>query len=143
MTPSDLDMPATSKIAVPLGGGTDGEMVQFEIGEEYDACRLRASYRDQVVDLMAPDFFSALCRVREIMALAGLHPICYGASLDVYCVDATRESGNGLNAHQLTMGQKPGDADLVEIFADGPDVCSSTVVDQRKYYLHWLESVQA
>jgi len=135
MIPGDLGMPAATMIDVPLWGGTDGETIQFEIGEEFGACRLRASYRDQVIDLMGPDFFTALCQVRHVLALSGFQPICYGASLDVYCIDPIKETNKGLIAYQLTMGQKPGDDDIVETFAYGPDVCLATVVDQKKYEL--------
>lgn len=138
-----LDVPTSGIVEVPLGGGKDGETVQFRIGEEFGACRLRASYREQFIDTMGPDFFAALCQVRGIMALSGLHPICYGASLDVYCIDSIRQTGKGLTAYQLTMGLEPRDADMVGIFAYGPDVCPSTVVDQKRHYQSWLDSLPA
>ena len=58
-------------------------------------------------------------------------------------MDPIKEANQGLTAYQLTMGQAPEEADIVEIFVCGPDVCVATVVDQKKYYQHWLDSVAA
>ncbi|WP_354687303.1 hypothetical protein [Cupriavidus necator] len=120
-------------LIVPLGGGAPDELIRFEASEESDVCRLRAIYRDQVIDLMASDFFEALCQVRDIMALSGVGPLCYGASLDVYYIDSGEQRGKGMFAHRLIMGQQPEEADVVETFTTGADVCPATVVDQRKY----------
>lgn len=129
-------------LIVPLGGGTPDEQIRFEPSEEAGVCRLRAIYRNQVIDLMASDFFEALCQVRDIMALSGLGPLCYGASLDVYYVDGGEQLGKGMFAHRLVMGQEPEEADMVETFATGADVCPATVVDQKKYYQQWRLSLR-
>lgn len=127
---------------VPLDGGTPDELIQFEPSEEFDACRLRAAYRDQLIDLMAPDYFQALRQVRGIMALAGLSPLCYGASLDAYFIPNGEHVGKGLIVHRLVMGREASEADMVETFGTGPDVCPATVVDQQKYYQQWLLSLR-
>ncbi|WP_432263422.1 hypothetical protein [Cupriavidus sp. TMH.W2] len=132
-----------SNFIVPLGGGAPGELIQFEPSEEFEVCRLRAVYRDQVIDLMAPDFFEALRQIRSIMALAGLSPLCYGASLDVYYIDNGEQVGKGLILHRLVMGHKTSEADLLETFNTGPDMCPATVVEQQKYYQQWLLSLRA
>ena len=127
---------------VPLGGGAPDELIQFEPSEEFEVCRLRAAYRDQVIDLMAPDYFQALRQVRSIMALTGLSPLCYGASLDVYYIHNGEQVGKGLIVHRLVMGREASEADMLETFGTGPDVCPATVVDQQKYYQQWLLSVR-
>ncbi len=103
---------------------------------------MRALYRDQTIDLMAPDFFEALRRIRDIMALSGIGPRCYGASLDVYYIDGAQQLGKGLFAHRLMMGRQPVVEDMVETFAIGADVCPATVVEQKKYYQQWLLSLR-
>jgi len=128
-------------LMVPLSGGEPAELIRFDASEEPEVFRLCATYRDQVIDVMAANYFEALCRVREIMALSGFSPVCYGASLDVYYPDGAAELGKGLYVYQLTMGQQATLIDTVETFSTGPDVCPTSVVEQKKYYQQWLLSL--
>jgi hypothetical protein len=88
----------------------------------------------------ANDYFEALCQIRERLAEGGLHPFCYGASLNVYPSGMARDMGAGLKAYKMTIGKHARLEDLVEIFAAGPDVKPSTVAEQRAFWERWLNT---
>lgn len=125
---------------VSLIGGNDGETAIFTLSEEKDDCLLRCEYRDRAVESAATDFFQALCDVRSLLAKDGLIPFCYGASLNVYPSGMARDMGQGLKAYKLIVGRHARMDDLVEIFAEGPDVVPSLVAAQEQFYRDWLAS---
>ncbi|WP_454743441.1 hypothetical protein [Cupriavidus necator] len=124
-----------------LAGGSVSEIVRFEGRGKYPDCRLCACYRDQVIEVSATDFFEALCRIREALAREGVHPLCYGASLDVYPVGSMRKQTNGVLAYHLTMGRAVTPFDLVSVFDSLAMVIPATVTEQHDYYSQWLQSV--
>jgi hypothetical protein len=68
-----------------------------------------------------------------------LLPFCYGASLNVYPSGMARDMGAGLQAYQLTLGKSA--HDLVDIFAEGPDVIPAFVLPQREFFQKWLSTL--
>ena len=126
-----------------LIGGEDDEQAVFEFDEDEDQCHLRCSYRGKSIEAEASDFFDALCRIREQLAGEGLIPFCYGASLNVYPSGMSRDMGGGLKAYKLQMGRLAAQADLVEIFAEGPDVIPATVELQEQHFEDWIASLRS
>ena len=126
-----------------LIGGDDDEAATFTLFDEGDDCRLQCEYRDKTVESTAPDFFQALCNVRNRLADDGLIPFCYGASLNVYPSGMARSMGGGLKAYKLTLGKQAMTADLVEIFAEGPDVIPASVEVQEQFFRNWLAALRA
>jgi hypothetical protein len=125
---------------VYLIGGNDDETAIFTLFDEAEHCRLRCEYRDKAVESTAPDFFQALCNVRGLLAKDGLIPFCYGASLDVYPSGMARDMGGDLRAYKLAGGRHAKIDNLVEIFAEGPDVIPASVSAQEEFYRGWLAS---
>lgn len=129
---------------IRLVGGNEGETAIFALFDEGDhtsaRCRLRCEYRDKVVESTATDFFQALCDVRNLLAEDGLMPLCYGASLNVYPSGMARDMGQGLKAYKMAMGRHARMEDLVEIFAEGPDVVLASVAAQKQFWRDWLAS---
>ncbi|MCA1452423.1 hypothetical protein I6F35_04215 [Bradyrhizobium sp. BRP22] len=123
---------------VYLIGGNDDETAVFTLLDEGDHCRLRCEYRDKTVESTATDFFQALCDVRVLLAKDGLIPFCYSASLNVYPVPMASNLGQG-KACKLTSGQPP--KNLVELFAEGPDVIPASVALQEEFYRDWLATL--
>jgi hypothetical protein len=123
---------------VYLIGGNGGETAIFTLFDERDHCRLRCAYRDKALEASATDFFQALCDVRGLLAKDGLIPFCYGASLNVYPSGMARDMGQGLKAYKLAVGRHARIDDLVEIFAEGPDVIPASVALQERFYRDWL-----
>ena len=127
---------------IPLVGGADGETALFTLVETGDDCEVQCKYRDIVVRSSAADFFEALCGVRRELAREGLVPLCYGASLNVFPSGMSRSMGGGLKAYRLTKGAQARMADLVEIFATGPDVIPALVETQVAFFSDWLASLR-
>jgi hypothetical protein len=125
---------------VYLIGGNDDETAIFTLFDEGEHCRLRCEYRDKAVESTATDFFQALCNVRSLLAKDSLIPFCYGASLDVYPSGMARDMGRGLRAYKLAVGRHAKIDNLVEIFAEGPDVIPASVAAQEEFYHGWLAS---
>jgi hypothetical protein len=123
---------------VYLIGGNDDETAIFTLFDERDHCRLRCEYRDIALEASATDFFQALRDVRGLLAKDGLIPFCYGASLNVYPSGMARDMGQGLKAYKLAVGRHAKIDDLVEIFAEGPDVIPASVALQEQFYRDWL-----
>jgi len=123
-----------------LIGGDDDEAALFTLLDDGDDCRLRCEYRDKIVESTATDFFQALCDVRLCLVRDSLIPFCYGASLSVYPSGMARDMGQGLKAYKLTMGRHASIADLVEIFAEGPDIIPASVEGQERFFRDWLAS---
>jgi hypothetical protein len=125
---------------VYLIGGNDDETAIFTLFDGGEHCRLRCEYRDKAVECTATDFFQALCDVRGLLAKDGLIPFCYGASLDVYPSGMARDMGRGLRAYKIAMGRHAKIDNLVDIFAEGPDVIPASVAAQDEFYHDWLAS---
>jgi len=121
-----------------LIGGDDDEQATFEFEEVERNCRLRCSYRGKQVEAVASDFFAALCDIRDRLGEERLIPFCYGASLNVYPSGMARDMGCGLKAYRFKMGQQATAADLVDIFAEGPDVIPASVENQRQHFREWM-----
>ena len=117
-----------------LIGGEDDETALFTL-----FC-LRCDYRDKTVESSSTDFFQALCDIRTLLARDGLIPFCYGASLNVFPSGMARDMGQGLKAYRLAEGRHARMTDLVEIFAEGPDVIPASVEAQEQFYRDWLAS---
>ncbi|MGT2454031.1 hypothetical protein ACU4GI_12350 [Cupriavidus basilensis] len=129
------------KFRTMLVGGNDNEQIHFCASGKYPRCRVHARYRDQIIDVTAADFFQALCQIREVLALEGLYPRCYGSSLNVYAMGNISKAHDGLRAYRLSMGREVTQFDAVEIF----DCCEAsvlpvTVTEQQDYYWQWLQS---
>src|SRR5260221_1127096 len=126
-----------------LIGGEDDEQATFELSDVERQCHLRCSYRGKSINSEAPDFFAALCGVREKLADEGLIPFCYGASLNVYPSGMARDMGRGLKAYKFQMGTQATGAGLVDIFASGPDVIPASVELQEQHFKDWIASLRS
>ncbi|MBV8908013.1 MAG: hypothetical protein JOZ20_03350, partial [Sphingomonas sp.] len=121
----------TYERTVLLIGGDDEEQAAFELEEVGRDCRMRCFYRGKQIEAVAADFFAALCDIRDKLGEERLIPFCYGASLNVYPSGMARDMGRGLKAYRFRMGQQAAGTDLVDIFAEGPDVIPASVENQR------------
>jgi hypothetical protein len=113
----------------------------FVFDEDADDCTLTLQYEGREVSATADDYFEAMCEIRRQLAADGTTPMCYGASENVYPSGMAREMGQGLKAYRLTLVQPTKTADLVSIFASGPDVRPATVERQAAYFQAWLKSL--
>jgi hypothetical protein len=50
--------------------------------------------------------------------------------------------GRGVKAYRFRIGQQATAADLVDIFAEGPDVIPASVDNQRQHYREWVASLR-
>ena len=123
---------------VYLIGGEDDEEAVFTLHEEENTRRLSCSYRGKRIEAEATDFFEALCKIRIQLWEERLVPFCYGASLNVYPSGMGRDMGRGLKAYKLAKGKHTTIADLVDIFAEGPDVIPAPVETQKEFWKEWL-----
>ena len=123
---------------VYLIGGEDDEEALFTLYEYASTCRLSCNYRGKQIEAAATDFFDALCKIRTQLWEERLIPFCYGASLNVYPSGMGRDMGRGLKAYQMTKGKHATIADLVDIFAEGPDVIPATIETQKEFWEEWL-----
>jgi len=119
---------AFERYELRLSGGAVHETVVFMLFEDNDRCLLRCEYRNRTIENTATDFFQALCDLRDVLAKDGLTPICYGAS----------DMGLGLKAYKLAKGRHAKMEDLVEIFAEGPDIVLASVDAQEQFFRDWL-----
>jgi len=126
-----------------LIGGADDESAVLSSTEDDERCHLTFAYRGRAIEAEASDFFEALCQITLRLENDGLIPFCYGASLNVYPSGMARDMGAGLKAYKLTVGKHARMQDLVEIFAEGPDVIPASVKLQREFYEDWIKTPKA
>lgn len=136
-------VPTVSEHTVFLIGGDDDETATISTRTESGCCHLQLSYRGRIIDAQAGDYFEALCRARRELEHEKLIPFCYGASLNVYPSGMARDMGAGLKAYRLTIGQHTRSQDLVDIFAQGPDVIPAYVSAQREFFERWVAEIRA
>ncbi len=110
--------------------------------ETDDFCDLVLRYNGKEITAVEDDYFEAMCSVRLQLENNGLFPCCYGASRDAYPSIMSRVMGSGLQIYKLKLGEAAKMADLVSIFAEGPDVQPVTVLEQLTFYQNWLLSLQ-
>jgi len=89
----------------------------------------------------APDYFEAMCQIRNALETDGWRPICYGSSRNVYPSGMARDMGRGLRAYKLELGRRGALTDLVSIFDCGPDVQPSSVEEQERFWNEWRRSI--
>src|ERR1700751_5251592 len=126
-----------------LIGGEDDEEAAFALFHAGENCRLHCQYRHKIIESAATDFFQALCDIRGRLAGDRLIPFCYGASLNVYPSGMARDMGGGLKAYKLTEGKPARMVDLVEIFAEGPDIIPASVHAKEQFFRDWLASLRS
>lgn len=127
---------------IHLIGGGDEESAEFIENELEDNCSLICRYRGKEIEGHADDFFDALCEVRLKLEIEGLIPFCYGASLNVYPSAMSRQMSLGKTAYRMTLGKQALRSDLVQLFAEGPDVIPAPVAQQREFFQSWVQSLQ-
>jgi hypothetical protein len=103
-------------------------------------CHLTLRYSRGEIAAEAPDYFEAMCQIREELESQGLRPICFGSSQYVYPSAMCRGAG-GLKAYKQELGRRAMRSDMVMIFDTAPDVQPATVQDQRKFHEQWLQSL--
>jgi len=126
-----------------LIGGEDEEAASLVAEKDGEVCKLVCSYRGKVAIASADDFFEALCLIRHELEAEGLLLFCYGGSLNVYPSGMARSMANGEVAYKLQVGRHATKADLVSIYAEGPDVMPATVAQQREFFNEWVSSDRA
>ena len=129
-------------LIAPDGSVTPGEFLIWEESPQNAECvRLTVTFGDQALTRDADDFFTALRLIRSDLVAVGLTPRCYGSSRNVDPSSMSQSMGAGVWAYKLHPGQRGRTADLVDIFADGPDVDPVPVEVQEAYHREWLRSL--
>jgi len=123
-----------------LIGGEDDEFGIPSWGPRGRACHLEFRYRGKSIEAQAWDYFEAFCQIRLELEKEHLLPFCYGASLNVFPVGLARDMAAGLRAYRLTLGKGSDIDDLVDLFAEGPDVIPATVSQQRDFFQEWMRA---
>lgn len=124
------------------GGTVSGEFLLWEESPgDADRVRIALKFGGEEIAREGDDFFSALCSIRTVLEAAGLTARCYGSSRNVYPSGMSRGMGAGAKAYRLVSGRPGRASDVVDIFADGPDVDPAPVQVQEAYYREWLESI--
>lgn len=122
-------------------GGEDDEQILIVQGRDGDNCRLTCTVRGETHLADAPDYFSALQRIRKrALEPKGLIPFCYGASLKVWPSAMSRDMGGGLKAYKIETGLPA--TELVGIFEEGPDIIPASVEMQEEFSRDWIESLR-
>jgi len=101
--------------------------------EEVDGHRRRAE---------ASDLFECLVRIRSDLEGDGAKVLCNGARLDAYPSRMAREMGGGKKVYLMRMGEQARPEDLVNTFDEAPIEKIGSVVDQREYFVRWLQSAK-
>lgn len=104
-------------------------------------CFLQLRFRTLEFSGEGPDYFEAFCEVRRKLEAHGFLVKSYGGSRNLVLSGMCRDMGAGLAGYRVSMGKRPGRADLVPIFATGPDVQPATVDEQRAFGREWRRSV--
>jgi hypothetical protein len=102
-------------------------------------CAISLRFRDTQLNASEHDFFEALCRLREQLAVLGLSPLCYGASRNVFPSGMCRDMADGLCAYRLRLGDRS-KPDIVGIFDSGDDLEVVSVETQRQFFNEWRQS---
>ncbi len=134
----------TDRYPLRLVSKTSGELQGvFVLGKhEYgDHVTLTLQYPGGDITCQAPDYFEALCEIRNRLEAEGWRPVCYGSSRNVYPSGMCRGMGLGLKAYKMQLGRRALLADLVKIFDAGPDVEPSSVEEQKRFQQEWLRSL--
>jgi hypothetical protein len=118
------------------------EPATIEVIEEASG-RIRLIFRGADLNLEAEsdDCFSALQDVRRVLKKDELAAYCYGSSRNVFPSGLSRSMGDGRKAYKLSLGKQGRMADLVDIFAVGPDIELASVEDQEEFFQQWIASL--
>lgn len=111
--------------------------------ETDDAVTLRLIDGARTFSATADDYFEALVQLRQATAHHDLILSCYGASRNVFPSGMSRQMSRGTMAYKLTLGQPARIADVINIFASGPDMEIVTVEEQWQFFHHWLDSLRS
>jgi len=122
-----------SQYKIFLIGAEDEEFGILSASERDDTYHIEFAYRGRSITAEASDYFEALCQIRLELEKERLLPFCYGASLNVYPSEMARQMGGALKAYRLQRGKHARTQDLVDIFAEGPDVTPCFVSLQREF----------
>ena len=135
-------MPLPAHTIYLIGGEDDesGIITGMEVGED---CELTFSYRNKAISAKSSDYFKAFQEIRTTLGKESLIPFCYGASLNVYPSSMARSMSRGLKAYKFSKGKHVSSSDLVDIFADGPDIIPAPVETQYAFYAEWAASPRA
>lgn len=113
----------------------------FAYDDHSDPTVLILRFAGKEITACEDDLFEAFCTIRKQLESAGLQPLCYGASRDVFPSRMSRDMGEGLKAYRLRAGNPARTKDLVSIFDSGPDIDPASVAEQETYYAQWLKSL--
>jgi hypothetical protein len=115
---------------------------EFILDSSQRTCSLTIRFAGREIRASEPDYFEALCRIRDELESFHLRPNCYGASRNVFPSGMGRDMGSGLNAYKMKMGIQAKLEDLVFIFDSGPDVEPVSVAEQRAFFDVWSKSLR-
>lgn len=94
------------------------------------------------LSVTAQTWFEALCLLREQLESKGVFLLCYGAALNFYPSPMSLSMGEGRSVYELHLGQAARMNDLRDIFETQEDLQPCTLVEQRRFYIRWLESLK-
>jgi hypothetical protein len=121
----------------------EGTLSHYESENAESPCVIELRLNERTIIGKSEDYFDALIQVRKTLEKDSVFLLIYGVSKNVWPSAMARSMGAGLRAYKMTMGKQAVTADLVEIFASGPDVQPCTVVEQEKYKDEWFVSLGA
>jgi len=132
----------TTHVIYLIGGEDDetAEITEVVVGDE---CVLTCLCRGKTIRAAAGNFFDALCRIRLELEKERLLLFCYGASVNAMPSGQTKYLSARIGAYRLRNEVPPTWRDLVDIFADGPDVIPATVGMQREFRERFFASTPA
>ncbi|MBF0528828.1 MAG: hypothetical protein HQK55_06075 [Deltaproteobacteria bacterium] len=121
----------------------DGSTIpaNIEIKEQDANCRLHLIGDGIDEAATGPDYFESFTEIRRRLARRNIFPLCYGASKNVWPSGMARDMLQGLAAYRLKLGFPAKENDLVDIFANAPDIEPVTPEEQRAFSDAWHRSL--
>ena len=135
----------TEQKHVIIQGGSQviNYIVEFSISAPWELRLLSESGKTVEYSCNGTDLFDCLTTLRaQHLEKRGWLLLCNGARIDVYPSRMSRQMSGGKKAYVMRLGEPARRSDIVDIFDPVEDLSRiSTVVEQKKFYKKWLESL--
>jgi hypothetical protein len=89
------------------------------------------------------DLYLCFQRLRSKLEVDDVFPLCYGARVECWASDVSRDTGWGRSVYVLEMGKEASTSDLVDLFDPASRDSVGSVAEQERFHREWEQSLSS